>query len=190
MNTAFLIRSACTVTAAVSMVFGLSASAQSEQHGRKYKPLAPTAHIVVTVEKGYNSKPLMNAAVIFHAVDKYGKNDGNLEVKTDPDGRAVIDVIEIGTHVTVQVIASGFATAASEMDVDSENKELLIKMQRPRAQVSTYVDNDGKPSQMKPGTQEHVAPPRTAPAGAGATAPATTPATTPTTPPATTGTGK
>jgi hypothetical protein len=30
--------------------------------------MPPTAHIVVTVEKGFNGKPLMNAAVVFHAV--------------------------------------------------------------------------------------------------------------------------
>ena len=177
MNRASFFRSAGSITAAISLVFASLAGAQSEQHGRKYKPLAPLAHIVVTVEKGYNGKPLQNAAVVFHAVDKFGKNDGNLEVKTDPEGRAVIDIIEVGTHVTVQVIASGFATSANEMDVDTENKELLVKMQRPKAQVSTYVDNDGKSSQTKPGTQEHVAPPKTAPA-------TTTP------PPATTGTGK
>lgn len=130
---------------------------QEEQHGRKWKPMPPTAHIVVTVEKGFNGKPLENAAVIFHAV-RDGKSDGNLEVKTDPDGRATIDLIEVGSHVTVQVIAPGFATAAKEMDVDGPNKELLVKLQRPRAQVSTYVDNDGKAAQMAPGIQEHDVP--------------------------------
>ena len=41
------------------LVSGISvAAAQSAEHGRKYKPMPPTAHIVVTVEKGFNSKPL------------------------------------------------------------------------------------------------------------------------------------
>lgn len=144
----------------MSFVAASAAHAQQEKpeiHGRKWKPMPDTAHIVVTVEKGFNSKPLANAAVVFHAV-RDGKNDGNLEVKTDPEGRATIDVIEIGSHVTIQVIASGFATTADEMDVDGPNKELLVKLQRPRAQVSVYQDNDGKPSQMKPGVQEHVVP--------------------------------
>jgi hypothetical protein len=140
---------------------------QQEQHGRKWKPLPETSHVVVTVEKGFNGKPLMNAAVIFHATLN-GQNDGNLEVKTDPDGRAVIDVIEVGSHVTVQVIANGFATSSTEMEVDGPNKELLVKLQRPKAQVSTYVDNDGKPAQVTPGIQERVIP---------KPAPATTPAT-------------
>jgi hypothetical protein len=76
--------------AALVSVFAVSADkAQSEQHGRKYKPMPPTAHMVVTVQKGFNGKPLVNAAVVFHAV-RDGKEDGNLEVKTDEDGKATI----------------------------------------------------------------------------------------------------
>jgi hypothetical protein len=148
-------------TATLVAVFAVSAAqSQSEEHGRKYKPMPPTAHMVVTVEKGFNGKPLVNAAVVFHAV-RDGKEDGNLEVKTDEDGKATIDVIEIGSHVTVQVIANGFATYAQEMDVDTANKELVVKMQRPVAQISKYVDNDGKPAEVKPGVQEpaHPLPP-------------------------------
>lgn len=151
---------------ALAATLAVSSHAQKEEeHGRKWKPLPDTAHIVVTVEKGFNGKPLENAAVVFHAV-REGKNDGNLEVKTDVDGRAVLDVIEVGSHVTIQVIARGFATSANEMDVDGPNKELLVKLQRPRAQVSMYEDNTGKASQEKPGVQEHVVPKKPAPAAA------------------------
>jgi hypothetical protein len=135
------------------------AGAQREEHGRKYKPEPPTAHIVVTVEKGFNSKPLPNAAVVFHAV-RNGKNDGNLEVKTDPDGKAIIDVIEIGSQVNVQVIATGFATSATELNVDGPSKALLVKLQRPRAQVSEFEDTDGEAAQVKPGVQARVMPKR------------------------------
>jgi hypothetical protein len=149
------------------LVSGISvAAAQSAEHGRKYKPMPPTAHIVVTVEKGFNSKPLANAAVVFHAV-RNGQNDGNLEVKTDEDGKATIDVIEIGSHLTVQVIATGFATYAQDFDVDTPEKAMLVKLQRPAAQVSKYQDNDGKPADVKPGVQEpahSLPPPGTKPA--------------------------
>jgi len=131
----------------------LHAQGKQEVHGRKWKPLPPLAHIVVTVEKGYNGRPLSNAAVVFHAT-RDGENDGNLEVKTDQDGRATLDLIEVGTNVVVQVIAPGFATYAESLNVDSANKELLVKLQRPKAQVSLYEDNDGKASQRKPGVQE------------------------------------
>jgi hypothetical protein len=139
-----------------------AAGAQQETHGRKWKPLPPTAHIVVTVVKGFNGKPLPNAAVVFHAV-RNGLDDGNLEVKTDPEGKATIDVIEIGSHLSVQVIASGFATSAQELDVDGPSKELEVKLIRPRAQVSTYEDNDGKQAQVKPGVQEPPHPAATQP---------------------------
>jgi hypothetical protein len=139
---------AVLATSAVSV-----AAAQSDVHGRKYKPLPPTSHIVVTVLKGFNGKPLQNAAVVFHAV-REGKNDGNLEVKTDSEGKATIDVIEMGSHLTVQVIAQGYATQAQDFDVTTPTKELEMKLIRPRAQVSTYQDNDGKASAVQPGVQE------------------------------------
>ncbi|MFC6645048.1 carboxypeptidase-like regulatory domain-containing protein [Granulicella cerasi] len=166
------------------MTLGSLAQAQDkkEQHGRKWKPLPDLTHIVITVEKGYNGQPLQNAAVIFHAT-RGGENDGNLEVKTDPDGRAVLDLIEVGSHVTLQIIAPGFATYASEFDADAPNKEMLVKMLRPRAQVSMYENNDGKAATAKPGVQEHVAPkkPTATPAKPAASAPPPVTSTTPST---------
>jgi len=133
----------------------VSGVAQQEVHGRKFKPLPDTAHVVITVEKGFNGKPLENAAVIFHSMLN-GKEDANLEMKTDPDGKATIDLLEVGAHVTVQVIASGFNTYATDFDVPKDGKDVLIKLQKPQAQVSTYVDNTGKTSTIAPGVQEHV----------------------------------
>jgi hypothetical protein len=166
------------VSSGISLAVG-----QSEVHGRKWKPLPPTAHVVVTVKKGFNDKPMPNAAVIFHAV-RDGENDGNLEVKTDPEGRATIDVIEVGSHVTLQVIANGFATHAEEFDVTGPSKELEVKMERPQAQVSSYVDNTGKAADLKPGVQEPPKPIQpnavkpAAPAAAQPVPPAQPPATT------------
>ena len=137
----------------------LTASAQ--EHGRKYKPPTPTAHVVVTVVKGFNNKPFENAGVVFHAI-RDGKDDGNLEVKTDPDGHATIDVLEVGSHVLVQVIANGFSTYATEFDLTPAGKEIQVKLQKPRAQVSTYSENDSKPADGKPGTQERHIPPAAA----------------------------
>ena len=153
------------IVAGVALVALGSLTMGAQEHGRKYKAPPPTAHIVVTVEKGFNSKPMMNAAVIFHAI-RDGKDDGNLEVKTDPDGRATIDLIEVGSKLTVQVIASGFATYAETFDVDTDKKDLLVKMQRPKAQLSAYQDNEGKPSDLQPGQQVHIVPRTTPPPAA------------------------
>jgi hypothetical protein len=144
--------------AGVLAVAAVGQQDKPEAHGRKYVAPPPVAHVVVTVEKGFNGKPLTNAAVIFHAT-RDGKTDGNLEVKTNPDGQAIIDLLEIGSHVEVQVLANGFSTYATEFDLTSDSKEVTIKMERPKAQISTYVDNTGKPANLKPGVQEHIVPP-------------------------------
>jgi hypothetical protein len=143
-----------------------AAGAQQDDHGRKYKPLPPLSHIVVTVMKGFDGKPLPNAAVVFHSTMN-GRDNGNLEVKTDPEGKATIDVIEVGSNVDVQVIANGFATYSQDISVVGANKILEIKLVRPREQVSQYQDNSGKAAQVKPGIQEppHPVLPPAQPAG-------------------------
>jgi hypothetical protein len=125
----------------------------SSSRGRKYKAPPDTSHIEVDVLRGYNGKPIANAAVVFHPV-KDGKDEGNLEVKTNEEGKAVIDVIPTGSTVGVQVIADGFATFAGDYVVTEANRTIEVKMLRPRAQVSTYVDNSGKPADVAPGIQE------------------------------------
>jgi hypothetical protein len=138
---------------AVGLLVGLPVHAQTEQHGRRYKPLPPASKVSVTVEKASNGKPIENAAVIFNAYQN-GRKTGTMETKTDPDGVASIDVIEVGSHVQVQVIADGYATNASEFDLGKDEKKLLLKMEKPRAQVSAYENNDGKAAQISPGVQE------------------------------------
>jgi hypothetical protein len=128
-----------------------------ERHGRKYKAPPATSHIEVTVLKGFNKRPLMNAAVIFHPT-KDGVDEGNLEMKTNPDGKAIIDIIPTGSKVTIQVIADGFSTYGADYIVNEANRSIVISLERPKAQVSAYVDNTGKPSDLKPGVQEPIRP--------------------------------
>jgi len=146
-------RSAFLLGAVSGLVLAGSVYGQTERHGRKYKKLEPAGNIVLTVEKASNGKPISNAAVVFRAY-KNGQDQGSLEVKTNPDGQAKIDIIEIGSHVKVQIIADGFATGATEFDLNSEEKAVTVKMEKPRAQVSVYQDNDGKPAQRPAGVQE------------------------------------
>jgi hypothetical protein len=149
------------------------------KHGRKYKAPPPTSHIEVTVLKKFNGKPISNAAVIFNSVLD-GKEEGNLEVKTDPDGKATIDVIPTGSTVRVQVIATGFATYAEEYLVTEPTREISISMIHPQAQISSYQDNEGKAATSKPGVQEPARP--VTPAAKPVT-PAPAPQTTPPQPP-------
>ena len=154
-----------------SLVLGAHAQDGSSGRGRKYKAPPETSHIEILVVKGFNGKPIPNAAVIFHPV-KDGRDEGNLEIKTDPDGKATIDVIPTGSAVTLQVIAPGFATHAEEFVLGDSSKSILVKMLRPQAQVSAYQDNRGKPSEMPPGVQEPVKP---TPPPVSSTPPATPP---------------
>jgi hypothetical protein len=144
-------------------------SAKPEKHGRKYKAPPETSHIEVTVIKGFNKKPIDGAHVIFHPV-KDGKDEGNLELKTHPDGKAIIDVIPTGSAVRIQVLADGFATYAEDFQIDEPTREITVAMIRPRAQMSTYIDNEGKAATMQPGVQEPIRPKKTT-----ATPPASTP---------------
>jgi hypothetical protein len=142
------------------------AGAQQDDHGRKYKPLPALSHIVVTVVKGFDGKPMTHAAVVFHATMN-GRDDGNLEVKTDPEGKASIDVIEVGSDVSVQVIATGFATYAENIHAVGTEATLEVKMLRPREQVSVYQNDAGRAAEVKPGVQEppHPVLPPAKPAG-------------------------
>lgn len=142
---------------AVLATSGLLAQDSPVRRGRKYKPPPETSKITVLVTKKSTGKPIMNAAVVFNPT-KDGKDIGNLEVKTDPDGKATIDIIPTGSQVTVQVIANGMATFAQNYQVDEPTKEIAIEMQTPREQVSSYRENKDAPSSRKWGVQEPIRP--------------------------------
>ena len=155
-------------------LLSLPLNAQEEHHrGRKYKAPPQTSHVEVLVTKKLTGKPIVNAAVVFRAI-RDGKDDGNLEVKTDPEGKAAIDVIATGSTVRVQVIADGYSTYAEEYLIDQPSREIHIDMLKPREQVSAYVDNSGKASSRKAGVQE-AEPRAKTPAPAPTLQPRTTP---------------
>ena len=144
------------------MLLGSAFGQDTERHGRKYKSPPVTSHVVVKVIKSANGKPIRNAAVIFHPI-KEGKDEGNLEIKTDEDGKAAIDVIPVGSKVRLQVIADGFATYGDDYDVPGATKDIIVKMVRPQSQYSVYKDQNGQQSETKPGVQEPLHPPTSLP---------------------------
>ncbi len=136
-------------------------TAQDDPHvrrGRKYKAPAETSHIEVIVVKKSNGKPVVNAAVVFHPIDANGKDQGNMEVKTDPEGKATIDVIPTGSHLRVQVIANGFATYSQDLLLSETSLQIPVALLRPQEQISAYVDNTGKAATRKAGVQEPIKP--------------------------------
>src|ERR1700736_2267296 len=122
----------------IALVYCLPATAQDapEKHGRKYKAPPATSHIEVTVLKKFNGKPISNAAVVFDATLD-GKDQGNLEVKTDPEGKATICIDARGGSVRRQVIATVFAPYAEDYQVTEPRRVIPISMIHPQEQLSS-----------------------------------------------------
>jgi len=133
--------------ASIALICGsLALFAQDEkpQHLRKYKPPAPAARIEVTVVKDFNGKPIEDAHVIFHPIQG-DKDKGYLELKTNEDGKAIIDVLPIGDTVRMQIIATGYQTYGQDYKVDKAEMLMEVRMKRPGAQYSLYKDNTTTP---------------------------------------------
>lgn len=151
-------RSGVLIAFALMALMVQLAGGQTERHGRKYKAPEPTAHVVVTVIKGSTGKPIHNAAVVFHS-SKNDKDEGNLEVKTNEEGKAIIDVIPLGSKLTLQVIADGFATFGEDYDLGTDTtREIIVKLEKPKGQYSTYQQTNDQPDATKPGVQEPAPP--------------------------------
>jgi hypothetical protein len=121
----------------------VSASAQStDKRGRKYKSPPPTARVEVTVLRDADAKPIENAALIFHPMVN-GKDEGNMEQKSNEDGKAVIDVLPIGDTVRLQIIAKGFQTYGQDYKIDKGTMAIEVRMKRPGEQYSIYKHHDG-----------------------------------------------
>jgi hypothetical protein len=114
-------------------------------HGRKYKAPPPSAHIEVTVLKDFNGKPVTNAHVIFHPTQG-DRDTGSLELKTNEDGKAIIDVIPIGDTVTLQVIADGYQTYGQSYKIDKPEMTMEVRMKRPGGQYTIYKNTGSNSS--------------------------------------------
>jgi hypothetical protein len=126
------------VVAVLGLVLAsLTAVAQQKpsNRGRKYKAPPPTARIEVTVVRDVNGRPIEHAAVIFHMV---GGEKGNMELKTNEEGKAVIDVLPIGGTARLQIIAKGFQTYGDDFMIDNARIAIDIRMKRPGEQYSIY----------------------------------------------------
>jgi len=114
----------------------------NSKRGRKYKSPPQTARIEVTILRDINGKPIENAAVIFHPMEGE-KDKGNMELKTNEDGKTIIDVLPIGDTVRLQVIAKGFQTFGQDYKIDKAQVVIEIRMKRPGEQYSIYKDHPG-----------------------------------------------
>jgi Carboxypeptidase regulatory-like domain len=147
-----------TLSALVLLAFSsLFAHAQDDSRGRKYHAPPNTAKVSIAVVKDTNGKPVENAAVVFHLSGEEGK--GNMEMKTNEEGKAMIDVIPIGDTMRLQIVASGFQTFGQDYKIDTDTKEITVRLKRPQQQYSTYDHaTPGTTSGSQPGTPQQSAP--------------------------------
>ena len=116
---------------------------------QKDKEQEPTSVVNFLVIKDENGKPVRSAAVIMHAVNSKGKQErGDMELKTDPDGKANFDGIPYGM-LRVQVLAQGYQTYGEDFDVEKPKMDFTIKLKRPQGQYSIYQDHPKDPNAPK-----------------------------------------
>jgi len=117
--------------------------------GQKDAEEEPTCYAHFLVIKDDNGKPVRNAAVILHAVNAKGKQErGDMELKTDPEGKTSFDGIPYGM-LRVQVLANGFQTFGEDYDIQKPNTDITIKLKRPQGQFSIYDDHAKDPNAPK-----------------------------------------
>ena len=127
----------------VVVVFGLGLAnpAKAQDDG-------PTSSVKFVVVRDSDGKPLRNAEVVLHPVSRKGKqNSGEMELKTDADGKASIDGIPYGP-LRVQVLAPHFQTFGEDYEINKPVLEITVKMKHPGGQYSIYDDkkaDDKKP---------------------------------------------
>jgi hypothetical protein len=96
------------------------------------------SHVEFMVVRSYNGKPVRNASVVLHPVNKDGKQSKNgTELKTDPDGKASLNYVPYG-KMRIQAIAPGLQTYGSDIEINQPEHQITIKMNRPQEQYSIY----------------------------------------------------
>ncbi len=106
--------------------------------------------------KGDNGKPVRNASVILHPVNKNGsQSNAGYQLKTDLDGKTESEGVPYG-RLRVQVIAPGFRTFGQDYDINQPSMNIDIRLKRPTQQFTIYDKptavnkDDGSPQQGTP----------------------------------------
>jgi len=109
----------------------------------------PLSVVNFLVLKDFNGKPVKNASVVLHPVDKKGKQKHTgAQLKTDSEGKASYPGIPYG-KVRVQVIASGYQTFGQDFEINQGTHNIEIKLKRPQEQFSIYEKKE-KADEKKP----------------------------------------
>jgi hypothetical protein len=101
------------------------------------------------VVKDTNGKPLRNALVVLHPVDKKGRpGRSGPNLKTDLEGKTRYEGVPYG-KLNVQCIVPGFQTFGDNFDINQPEMVINIRMKPPAEQITIYGDKDKKPDDKK-----------------------------------------
>src|SRR4051795_4186406 len=73
--------------------------------------------IKIKVVKEETGKPVRNATVVLHPLNDKGKEKGNINLKTDSEGKTAFNSLPYG-KLRVQVIARGLKTFGEDYEVN------------------------------------------------------------------------
>ena len=117
------------------------------------------ANLHFVVVKDFNDKPIRNASVVLHPVNKDGsQSKGGYQLKTDNEGKTETEGIPYGP-LRIQVLVSGFQTFGDDYDINQPDMVITIRMKRPAEQFSSYDKPKAQPtppSTPPPDNQPHL----------------------------------
>ena len=141
-------KSSSLVAFGLAILFAGGLAVEAGAGDKKSQYDYPVSALSFVVLKDDNGKPVRNAGVVMHSVDKHGKQDrGGIELKTDAEGKASFDGVPYG-KLRIQVLATGFQTYGEDYDINQPTMVITVKLKRPQGEYSIYEDqqNDKKPT--------------------------------------------
>jgi Carboxypeptidase regulatory-like domain len=100
----------------------------------------PTSIVRFVVVRDSDGKPVRNAEVVLHPVQRKGKQaKGEIELKTDAEGKTSVDGIPYGP-LRVQVLMPHFQTFGEDYEINKAELEITVKLKHPAGQYSIYDD--------------------------------------------------
>jgi len=101
----------------------------------------PTSSLRFVVVRDSDGKPVRNAEVVLHPVKRKGRQDkGEMELKTDAEGKTTVDGIPYGP-LRVQVLAPHFQSFGEDYEINKPEMELTVKLKHPGGQYSVYENH-------------------------------------------------
>ena len=123
------------LVAAIVLGFGMARPARAQDDE------GPTSALRFVVVRDSDGKPVRNAEVVLHPVKRKGKQaKGEIELKTDAEGRTNVDGIPYGP-LRVQVLAPHFQTFGEDYEINQADLEITVKLKHPGGQYSVYENH-------------------------------------------------